>query len=126
VGQRLLLSVAGFGACTLVFAFSRDFALSFAMLFIAGALDNIRVVVRHTLVSLRTPEALRGRVSSVNQLFIGSSNELGEFESGLAAQALGPVAAVAWGGALVIGLVLASIWVFPDLARMDRLSESDA
>ncbi len=121
MGRRLLLSVAGFGICMLVFAYSRSFALSFAMLFISGALDNISVVVRHTLVSLRTPEHLRGRVTAVNQLFIGSSNELGEFESGIAAQWLGPIAAVAWGGLAVLGLVLASIWAFPDLAKLDRL-----
>jgi len=121
MGRRLLLSVAGFGLCMIIFAFSRSFALSFAMLFISGALDNISVVLRHTLVSLRTPESLRGRVTAVNQLFIGSSNELGEFESGLAAQWLGPVAAVAWGGLAVLGLVLASIWAFPALARLDRL-----
>lgn len=107
-GRTLLLAVAGFGVATIVFGLSTSFWLSMAMLFTLGALDNISVVIRHTLVLTHTPDAMRGRVGSVNSLFIGASNELGGFESGLAAALLGPVGAVAFGGIgtlVVVGLV---------------------
>ena len=84
-GRAMLLAVAGFGLATIAFGFSRWFWLSFLMLFACGAMDNISVVVRHTLVQLLTPDEKRGRVSAVNSLFIGTSNELGGFESGLVA-----------------------------------------
>src|SRR5204863_4309076 len=97
-GRAMLLAVAGFGASTVVFGLSRSFWLSFAMLILTGAFDNISVVVRHTLVQLLTPDDMRGRVSAVNQVFIGSSNELGGFESGVTAAWWGPVASVVVGG----------------------------
>src|SRR6185312_12693683 len=84
-GRTLLLSVAGFGLCMVVFGFSRSLPLSLAALCLSGALDNISVVIRHTLVQLLTPDEMRGRVSAVNSMFIGASNELGGFESGLVA-----------------------------------------
>ncbi|HVU89225.1 MAG TPA: MFS transporter [Pirellulales bacterium] len=84
-GRTMLLSVAGFGVATIVFGFSRWFPLSLAMLFLAGALDNISVVIRHTLVQLLTPDAMRGRVTAINGMFIGASNDLGGFESGVVA-----------------------------------------
>jgi MFS family permease len=111
-GRNLLVAVAGFGAATLVFGLSRSFPLSLAMLFLAGALDNISVVVRHTMVQLLTPDAMRGRVSAINSVFIGVSNELGGVESGLVAHWFGPVISVASGGigsmAVVAVIALAS------------------
>jgi len=89
-GRTLLWAVAGFGAATIVFGLSRWFPLSLAMLFLLGALDMISVVIRHTLVQLLTPDSMRGRVSAVNGMFIGVSNELGEFESGMVAPPLRP------------------------------------
>jgi MFS family permease len=97
-GRALLWSVAGFGAAIVVFGLSRSFWLSLAALFLTGAFDNISVVVRQSLVQLLTPDALRGRVTAVNQIFIGSSNEIGALRAGLMSALLGPVAAVVWGG----------------------------
>jgi MFS family permease len=122
-GRSMLLSVAAFGAATIAFGLSRSFWLSFGMLFLTGLFDNVSVVVRHTLVQLRTPNELRGRVSAVNSMFIGSSNELGGFESGLAAKWFGPVVSVVSGG---IGtLVVTGLWarLFPGLWRFGRLSD---
>jgi MFS family permease len=107
-GRTLLLAVAGFGVATIVFGLSTSFWLSAAMLFVLGALDNISVVVRHTLILTHTPDSMRGRVGAVNSIFIGASNELGGFESGVAAALLGPVGAVVMGGfgtLLVVGLI---------------------
>ena len=94
----MLSAVAAFGVLTIVFGLSRSYWLSVAALVLLGAADMVSVVVRQTVVQLRTPDALRGRVSAVNLVFIGASNELGEFESGVAARLLGPVAAVVVGG----------------------------
>ena len=107
-GLALLCAVAGFGLVTIVFGASRSYLLSLAMLALSGAFDNVSVVVRHTLVQLLTPDAMRGRVSAVNNVFIGSSNELGAFESGVTAGLLGPVVSVVAGGVatiLTVGLV---------------------
>jgi MFS family permease len=122
-GRALLLAVAGFGAATIVFGLSRNFWLSFVMLILAGAFDNISVVVRHTLVQLLTPDAMRGRVSAVNQVFIGSSNELGGMESGLTAAWWGPVASVVVGGIGTIVTVLAVALFARDLRQLGRLDE---
>ncbi len=122
-GRVLLWTVAGFGAATLVFGLSRWFWLSWLMLMLTGVFDNISVVIRMTLEQLVVPEALRGRVSAVHNVFIGLSNEMGEFESGVAAWAVGPVLAVAGGGLgtlLVVGFVA---WRWPGLRRLGRLSE---
>ncbi len=99
-GKTLLLAVAGFGVATIFFGISTSFLLSLAMLALLGALDNISVVIRHTLILTYTPDEIRGRVGAVNSVFIGASNELGAFESGLAARFLGPVGAVVFGGIL--------------------------
>ena len=107
-GRVMLWAVAGFGLATIVFGISQNFYLSFAALVVTGACDAISVVVRHTLVQVLTPDHLRGRVSAVNSVFIGISNEIGSFESGAAARFLGPVRAVVWGG---IGTVLIVIGV---------------
>ena len=125
-GRTLLWAVAGFGAATIVFGLSRSFALSMAMLLLVGALDNISVVVRHTLVQLRTPDAMRGRVSAVNGVFIDTSNELGGFESGVTAALFGPVLSVVGGGVITILVVVAIAWLWPELRNMGPLHESDA
>jgi MFS family permease len=121
VGHRLLIAVAIFGLATVVFGLSRSFGFSLLALVITGAADSISVVTRMTLVQLETPDEMRGRVSAVNSIFIGASNQLGEFESGATAALLGPVGSVVLGG---IGtLVVAAAWLrlFPALARRDRL-----
>jgi MFS family permease len=125
-GRALLLAVVGFGLVTLVFALSKSFWLSFAMLVLTGACDNISVVVRHTLVQLLTPNAMRGRVSAVNQIFIGSSNELGGMESGLTAAWWGPVASVVFGGiGTLITVALVALWS-PELRRFGQLDQAGA
>lgn len=123
VGRTLFLSVGLFGACMVVFGLSTYFWLSMLALAVSGGADTVSVVVRQTLVQLDTPDAMRGRVSAVNSVFIGASNQLGEFESGVTAEWMGPVASVVVGG---IGtLVIALLWIrlFPALARRDRLDE---
>jgi MFS family permease len=122
-GPTLLWAVAGFGVATIVFGFSTSPVLSFVMLLSTGALDNISVVVRGTLVQTLTPDAMRGRVSAVNGLFIGSSNELGGFESGATAKLFGPVASVVAGGIGTIVVVLAAAWYWPRLRRLGALNE---
>lgn len=123
-GKTLLWAVAGFGAATIVFGLSKSFALSMAMLFLLGGLDAISVVVRSTLVQVRTPDALRGRVSAVNSLFIGTSNELGGFESGAVASLLNSaVASVVLGGIGTILVVLGIAWKWPEVRRLGRLRE---
>ncbi len=121
-GQTMLWAVAGFGVATIVFGFSHNFWLSWAMLFLTGAMDNVSVVVRHTLVQLLTPDAMRGRVSAVNNIFIGSSNEIGGLESGIVAQAFSPMVSVVSGG---IGtLVVVALWAisFPALRAFGALT----
>jgi MFS family permease len=120
-GRALLWAVAGFGMGTIVFGISRSFALSFAMLLLCGLTDNISVLVRHTLVQLLTPDDKRGRVSAVNSLFIGTSNELGGFESGLVAHWLGPVLAVVSGGLGTVLVVLAVGWIWPEIRKYGKL-----
>jgi MFS family permease len=122
-GLALLWAVAGFGAATILFGLSRVTTLSFVMLALAGALDNVSVVVRGTLLQVLTPDALRGRVLAVNAVFIGSSNELGAFESGITAQWFGPVASVVGGGVGTILVVLAVTWAWPELLRLGPLHE---
>jgi hypothetical protein len=118
----LLGAVALYGAATLVFGVSTSFALSLAALGVAGAADMVSVVIRQSLVQLDTPDAMRGRVSAVNSVFIGASNQLGEFESGATAALLGPVGSVLLGG--VGTLAVAALWIrwFPALAGRDRLT----
>ena len=121
-GRAMLLAVTGFGLATIAFGFSRWFWLSFLMLFVCGAMDNISVVVRHTLVQLLTPDEKRGRVSAVNSLFIGTSNELGGFESGLVAYLFGPVFSGRFGRDRhhpVVVLAVAAIW--PGIRKYGRL-----
>lgn len=121
-GPALLWAVAGFGVLTIVFGLSRWFPLSLACLLAAGALDNISVVIRHVLVQVRTPDALRGRVTAVNVVFIESSNELGGFESGLVASIFGPVVSVVSGGIGTIVVVAMIAWRWPEIRRLGVLS----
>ncbi len=120
-GRALILAVIGFGAATIVFGLSTSFILSLAMLMLCGALDNISVVVRHTLVQTLTPDDMRGRVAAVNIVFISSSNELGEFESGAVAELVGPVACVVAGGVGTILVVVAVMLIWPELLRLGPL-----
>ena len=120
-GRAMLLAVAGFGLATIGFGYSHWFWFSFLMLFVCGAVDNISVVVRHTLVQLLTPDEKRGRVSAVNSLFIGTSNELGGFESGLVAHLFGPVFSVVSGGIGTILVVLAVAAIWPEIRKYGRL-----
>ncbi|RFO96804.1 MFS transporter [Rhodoferax lacus] len=121
VGHKLLLAVAVFGLATVVFGLSRSFTVSLLALVVTGAADAVSVVMRSTLVQLETPNEMRGRVSAVNSIFIGASNQLGEFESGAVAALWGPVVSVVSGG---IGtMVVAAAWLklFPTLAQRDEL-----
>jgi MFS family permease len=121
-GLTLLWAVAGFGAATIVFGLSTNPWLSFAMLAATGALDNISIVVRGTLVQALTPDDMRGRVSAVNSIFIVSSNELGAFESGITAAWFGPVASVVAGGIGTIVVVLAVVARWPEVLRLGSLT----
>lgn len=118
-GKVLLWCVAGFGASNLVFALSTNFWLSMAMLFLGGLLDNVSAVIRMTLVQLFTPEEMKGRVSAVNSIFIGSSNELGAFESGVAARYLGLVSSVVYGAWITFATVGFTAWKSPALRNLD-------
>jgi len=120
-GLALFGGVAVFGLCTIVFALSRDAALSIAALFVLGCGDMLSVYVRGILVQLNTPDAIRGRVSAINSMFIGGSNELGEFESGVTARWFGLVPAALLGGVLTLLVVVAWMLMFPPLRRLDRL-----
>ena len=124
VGRVMLVAVAVYGVCMLVFGLSTSMLLSLAALAVSGGADMVSVVVRQTLVQIETPNEMRGRVSAVNSVFIGASNQLGEFESGATAALLGPVGSVVAGG---IGtLLVAGLWLkgFPELAHRDRMSEA--
>jgi MFS family permease len=121
-GRTLLVAVTGFGLATIVFGLSTSFLLSVAMLGLLGAMDNISVVIRGTLLLTQTPDAMRGRISAVNSIFIGISNELGSFESGLAASLVGPVIAVVAGGigTILVVLVVARVW--PEMRGLKTLA----
>jgi predicted MFS family arabinose efflux permease len=118
-GQWLFYSIAGFGICIIVFALSKTFWLSFFALMLSGAMDGVSVVVRSTILQIKTPEALKGRVMSVNSMFINSSNELGQFESGMAAKLMGIVPSVVFGGIMTIGIVVATWFKAPALRKME-------
>ena len=117
----MFAAVAVFGAATIVFGVSRSFVVSLVALIVLGASDMISVVIRQSLVQLQTPDHMRGRVSAVNSLFIGTSNQLGEFESGVTAAWLGVVPSVVVGGVGTLLVVLACMRLFPSLASIDRL-----
>jgi MFS family permease len=121
-GLKMLLAVALFGVATVVFAFSRWVPLSVAALVVVGGADMVSVFTRQTLVLLATPDHVRGRVAAVSTLFIGASNELGEFESGVTARLFGPVGAVAVGGAGAVAVTAVWAWRFPPLRKADKLT----
>jgi MFS family permease len=121
-GPTLLWSVAGFGVCTILFGISTSLVLSLVSLIFLGAADMISVIIRATLVQLRTPDEMRGRVMAVDMVFIGTSNELGQFESGLTAQWFGTVPAVLLGGVGTLVVIALWAWGFPDLRRAGNLS----
>jgi MFS family permease len=118
-GKKLLVAVAGFGICIIVFALSKTFWISFTALLVSGILDGFSMIVRGTIVQLKTPNHMRGRVMSVNSMFINSSNELGQFESGLAAKAMGVIPSVVFGGTMTIIVVLTTWWKAPALREME-------
>ena len=122
-GPALLWSVVGFGIVTIIFGLSRWVWLSLLMLALSGALDSISVVIRHTLVQIRTPDHLRGRVAAINSVFISASNELGGFESGLTAALFGPVFSVVGGGIGTILVVVATAAIWPEIRKLGALHE---
>jgi len=123
-GAIMMWCVCGFGVFTVVFGLSRNLALSVAALVLIGACDMVSVIVRHTLIQLATPDRMRGRVSAVNVVFIGASNEVGQFESGLTAQWFGTAPAVVLGGLGTIAIVALWAWRFPALRRVDALLQA--
>jgi MFS family permease len=120
-GAIMMACVGGFGVFTIVFGLSRTLPLSLAALALIGACDMVSVIVRHTLIQLSTPDEMRGRVSAVNVVFIGASNEVGQFESGITAQWFGAVPAVVLGGLGTIAIVALWVWRFPELRRVNEL-----
>ncbi len=118
-GKKLLLAVAGFGVCIIIFGLSKIFLLSFGVLMISGMLDGISVVVRGTITQLKTPDTMRGRVLSVTSMFVNSSNELGQFESGMVAKLMGTVPSVVFGGAMTLAVVLFTWFKSPTLRKME-------
>jgi MFS family permease len=118
-GRKLMYAVAGFGLCIITFALSKMFWLSFAALMISGMLDGISVVTRGTILQLKTPENMRGRVMSVNSMFINSSNELGQFESGVMAKLMGVIPSVVFGGCMTILVVITTWFKAPALKEME-------
>jgi MFS family permease len=122
VGTKMLAAVAAFGIFTIVFGLSRSIVLSLLSLLLAGAADMVSVVIRATLVQVATPDEMRGRVNAVDMVFIGASNELGEFESGLTAHWLGTVPAVVLGGLGTLVIIAIWTWRFPDLRKADQLT----
>jgi MFS family permease len=124
-GRNLLISIALFGICIIGFALSEIYWLSFIFLFLSGAFDNVSVIIRSTILQLYTPDSMRGRVSSVNSLFIKSSNEIGDFESGLAAKILGLVPAVIFGGSMTLVVVGFTAWFAPALRKIDLTKDPE-
>ena len=123
-GKALLWCVTGFGIATIVFGVSEILWLSLAMLFVAGAFDSVSVIVRGSIVQLVTPDEMRGRVSAVNNIFIGTSNEFGALESGLTAALFGPVLSVVGGGIGTILAVIAVAMIWPETRKIGALDKS--
>lgn len=122
-GKKLFLAVSGFGVCIILFAISKNFYLALFLLLLSGMFDNISVVIRSTIIQLFTPDEMRGRVASVNSIFIGSSNEIGSFESGLAARIMGLVPSVIFGGAMTLITVGSAFKLAPKLRKMNLSDE---
>ncbi|HDZ14623.1 hypothetical protein LCGC14_0928000 [marine sediment metagenome] len=122
-GKKLLFAVFGFGICIIVFGLSTSFWLSVAALFISGGVDGISMIIRQTILQLKTPDHMRGRVASVNSMFVGSSNELGAFESGVTAKLMGTVTAVVFGGTMTLITVGLTAFVSPSFRNLDLQKE---
>src|SRR5690606_19087670 len=118
-GLKLLGAIFGFGLCIIVFGLSSWFWISVIALFLSGAMDGISMVIRQTILQLRTPDHMRGRVASVNSMFVGSSNELGAFESGLTAKLMGTVTSVVFGGCMTLAIVSFTAIISPTFRRLD-------
>jgi MFS family permease len=118
-GKKLLFAVGGFGLCIIVFALSKIFWLSFVVLLLSGILDGISVVIRGTILQLKTPANMRGRVMSVNSMFINSSNEFGQFESGVAAKLMNVIPSVVFGGSMTLFVVVVTWLKAPSLRKME-------
>ncbi len=125
-GIKLLASIFGFGVCIIVFGLSTWFWISFLALFFSGVTDGISMVIRQTILQLRTPDNMRGRVAAVNSMFVGSSNELGAFESGLTAKLMGTVTAVVFGGCMTLVTVVATGIAFPAFRKLDLRKDMEA
>jgi len=125
-GMKLLTAIFLFGVCIIVFGLSTIFWLSVFALFMSGVVDGISVVIRQTILQLKTPDSMRGRVSAVNSIFVGSSNELGAFESGLTAKLMGTVTAVVFGGSMTLLIVLATGFFSPSFRKLDLQKDLDA
>ncbi|GCC52530.1 MFS transporter [Chryseotalea sanaruensis] len=121
IGRKLLWSVAGFGLCMIAFSLSTNFWLSLGILMLSGGFDGVSVIIRSTLLQTLTPENMKGRISAVNNIFIGSSNEIGMFESGLAARLMGLVPSVIFGGAMTLLTVSITAWKAPSLRKLENL-----
>ena len=122
-GLKLLIAIFGFGLCIIVFGLSEIFWISVVALFFSGVTDGVSMVIRQTILQLKTPDHMRGRVSSVNSIFVGSSNELGALESGVAAKLLGPVTAVVFGGTMTLLTVLSMAFISPTFRKLDLTKE---
>ncbi len=118
-GIKLLVSIFGFGLCIIVFGLSTVFWISVAALFLSGVTDGISMIIRQTILQLKTPDHMRGRVAAVNSMFVGSSNELGAFESGITAKWMGTVTAVVFGGCMTVITVITTGFVFPAFRKLD-------
>lgn len=118
-GMKLLTAIFLFGVCIIVFGLSTSFWISLAALFFSGMVDGISMVIRQTILQIKTPDHMRGRVASVNSIFVGSSNELGAFESGLTAKLMGTVAAVVFGGSMTLIIVLFTGFISPEFRKLD-------
>lgn len=118
-GIKLLAAVFGFGLCIIVFGLSKSFLLSMLVLLLSGSLDGISVIIRQTILQLKTPDDMRGRVASVSSMFVGSSNELGAFESGFMARAIGLVPSVVFGGCVTLGVVITTYVISPAMRKLD-------
>ncbi|MSR36582.1 MAG: MFS transporter [Gemmatimonadetes bacterium] len=125
-GVKLLGAVLAFGACIIVFGLSTSFWISLAALFVSGIADGVSVVIRQTILQLRTPDEMRGRVAAVNSIFVGSSNELGAFESGLAARLMGTVPSVVFGGTMTLLIVVFTALTSPSMRRLELTPSAGA
>ncbi len=125
-GLAMLWCVAGYGIFTIIFGLSRSLAFSLVALFLLGATDMVSMIVRHTLLQTNTPDEMRGRVTAVNSLFVGASNQFGQFESGITAQWFGTIPAVVLGGAATLIVVAFWSWLFPEIRRYEEIRSAAA